>query len=165
MGTPHRGSELANWSLTLSAIVNMASLGKPIRRCLLRELTTTSKALMETSRQFVHRSPDMKLMSFVEQLIEPKLLSLVRSFHQSSILTVLFQLQLTSGQVVSESSAVLGLPNELVFPVNATHRGICRYESAKSQIYMLVEAALREIIEGKAERVDLHHRKHFCDSI
>ncbi len=84
MGTPHRGSELANWSSTLSAILNLATWSKAIRRSLLQELTTTSNALMEISRQFVHRSANLKLMSFVEQLIEPQLTSLVSLFQPSN---------------------------------------------------------------------------------
>jgi hypothetical protein len=48
-------------------------------------------------------------------------------------------------QVVPESSAVLGLANERVIPMNAHHRNICRYPHEKSQNYILVEAAIREL--------------------
>jgi hypothetical protein len=49
-------------------------------------------------------------------------------------------------QVVSEYSAVMGLPNELVIPVNANHRNICRYSTKQSQTYILVEAAIQELM-------------------
>lgn len=44
----------------------------------------------------------------------------------------------------------MNLPNEMVFPVNANHRSICRYPSNRDQTYRLVEAAIREIISGPA---------------
>jgi hypothetical protein len=53
------------------------------------------------------------------------------------------------GQVVPEASAELGLPNEVVFPVNAHHRNICRYPSEGNQTYVLVEAAIKELMIRK----------------
>lgn len=53
-------------------------------------------------------------------------------------------------QVVPEYSAVLGLPNEMILPLNAHHRGMCRYPSAKDQDYVLVEASIKEMISGKS---------------
>lgn len=47
-------------------------------------------------------------------------------------------------EVVPEYSSVLELPNELVIPLNARHRGICRYASNTSD-YCLVEAAIKEL--------------------
>lgn len=47
--------------------------------------------------------------------------------------------------MVPEHSAILGLPNEMVLPSNATHRGICRFPG-KNQDYSLVEFAIREIM-------------------
>jgi hypothetical protein len=40
----------------------------------------------------------------------------------------------------------MGLPNELVIPVNANHRNICRYSTKQSQTYILVEAAIQELM-------------------
>lgn len=77
MGTPHRGSELAGWSSMLSTILNLATFGKAIRKDLLQQLKTTSQALMEISKQFVQRSTGLKIMSFVEQQVEPNLTTLV----------------------------------------------------------------------------------------
>jgi hypothetical protein len=53
-------------------------------------------------------------------------------------------------QVVPENSAVLGLPNEMIIPLNAHHRGICRFPSSLSQNYILVEAYIKEIFLGKS---------------
>lgn len=44
----------------------------------------------------------------------------------------------------------MDLPNEMVFPVNAHHRNICRYHSNSNQTYVLVEAAIKEIVSEKS---------------
>lgn len=41
---------------------------------------------------------------------------------------------------------MLNLPNEMVIPMNAHHRSICRFRSQRDQGYGLVEAAIREIV-------------------
>ena len=51
-------------------------------------------------------------------------------------------------KVVPESSAVLGLPNEMVVPLNAHHRGMCRFSSSKSQNLILVQGLIKELISG-----------------
>ena len=48
--------------------------------------------------------------------------------------------------MVPDSSAVLGLPNELELPLNAGHRSMCRYESKEDQSYMLVEWAIKKLV-------------------
>ncbi|UKZ73695.1 hypothetical protein TrVFT333_001345 [Trichoderma virens FT-333] len=48
--------------------------------------------------------------------------------------------------VVPTESSQLGLPNEMVFPVNAHHRSICRYSSAKDQTYILVKTSIKSIV-------------------
>lgn len=77
MATPHRGSDLVPWSLLLANLVNIASLGKGIRKSLLRNLEADSAMLSEISRQFVHRATRLKIMSFVEQNTESLLKTLV----------------------------------------------------------------------------------------
>ena len=77
MGTPHRGSELIPWTMVLSNLVNVASMGQGIRNDVLGNLKTNSDMLMDISRQFVHRTNRMKIMTFIEQQIERPLTSLV----------------------------------------------------------------------------------------
>lgn len=127
MGTPHRGSDLVPWTLLLSNLINIASLGQGIRKELLRNIDKDSITLMDISSQFVHRATPLKIMSFTEQNIERPLTKLV----------------------VPENSAVLGLPNEMIVPLNAHHRGMCRFPSNRCQNYSLVEAAIKEIVLGK----------------
>ena len=49
-------------------------------------------------------------------------------------------------KVVPDSSAILGLPNELVLSLNAGHRSMCRYDSKENQSYILVESAIKELV-------------------
>lgn len=77
MGTPHRGSELIPWTMVLSNLVNVASMGQGIRKDVLSNLKTNSDMLMDISRQFVHRTNRLIIMTFVEQQIERPLTSLV----------------------------------------------------------------------------------------
>lgn len=127
MGTPRRGSDLVPWALLLSNPINIASLDQGIRKDLLRNIDKDSVTLMDISRRFVHRVTPLKAISFTEQQIEKPLIT----------------------PVVPEISAVLGLPNEMIIPLNAHHRGMCRFPSSESQNYILVEAAIKEIILGK----------------
>ena len=78
MGTPHRGCGLVPWAILLSHLVNVATLGRGIRTTsLLRSINRDSDMLGETSRQFTHRATNLKLMSFIEQQVEPPLTKLV----------------------------------------------------------------------------------------
>jgi len=77
MGTPHRGSDLVPWSLLLSNLINVASLGRGIRKDLLKNLEKDGKTLMDISNQFVHRSTPLQIMSLVEQQVERPLNTLV----------------------------------------------------------------------------------------
>ena len=60
--------------------------------------------------------------------------------------------QLINDQVVPESSAVIGLPNEMIVPLNADHRGMCRFPSSYDQNYTMVEFNIREIAFGEIAR-------------
>lgn len=84
MGTPHRGSELVPWALLLGNIVHATFLGQVLRKDLLQELNVRSTTLMDISRAFVHRSPPLRIMSFIETQIERPLPTLVSTVNQSS---------------------------------------------------------------------------------
>ena len=77
MGTPHCGSDLVPWSLMLINIINQVPLKNKIQKALLRNLGSNSEMLTDISRQFLHRSSGLKIMTFTEQLNEPPLKGLV----------------------------------------------------------------------------------------
>ncbi|SPO07348.1 uncharacterized protein DNG_10042 [Cephalotrichum gorgonifer] len=133
MGTPHQGSELVPWAILASNIVNAAFSGQVLRTDLIETLKTGSGILAEISRAFVHRSTGLNIMSFIETEVELPLTTLV----------------------VPEYSARLNLPNEIVFPVKAHHRNICRYPNSRDQTYALVEQAIREVISYEPPTVNL----------
>lgn len=77
LGTPHRGSDLASWGILLSNLVSVTSIGKNIRKELLRTLSKDSDTLAEISKQFLQRAKFLKIMSFIEQQVESPLTTLV----------------------------------------------------------------------------------------
>ncbi|EXL39953.1 hypothetical protein FOCG_17455 [Fusarium oxysporum f. sp. radicis-lycopersici 26381] len=130
LGTPHRGSDLVPWGILLSNLVRVTSIGRNIRKELLHTLSKDSDTLMEISKQFLQRATSLRIMSFVEQQVESPLTTLV----------------------VPEYSAVMGLPNETVLPMNAHHRGLTRFLRKTDQNYILVEAAIREVAYGSMDK-------------
>lgn len=54
-------------------------------------------------------------------------------------------------QIVDKYSACLGLPNEKLVPLDATHRTMCKLESATGQAYKLVGGSIVEMI-NRAQR-------------
>lgn len=115
--------------MLFSNVVNLATLGKGEHKNLLRQLDRKSNTLTDISRQFMHRAQSLKIMSFIEQQVERPLNTLVRSF--------LFPSSPQSSnpiQVVPEYSAILGLPNEMIIPLKASHRSMCIYITQSSRI-------------------------------
>ena len=53
-------------------------------------------------------------------------------------------------QVVDEQSALLNLPNEKLFPVDANHRTICKIPSGESQEFEAVGAWIEELVRSVA---------------
>ncbi len=54
------------------------------------------------------------------------------------------------GQVVDENSATIGIANERLFPVDADHHTICRFESAESQAYKAVGGHVVSLVKSVA---------------
>ena len=100
---------------------------------------------MDISRQFVHRATSLRIMSFVEQQAEWPLTTLACTAPSYHISTA------NLDQIVPESSAILDLPNEIVIPLNAHHRSMCRFPNIGDQNYVLVEAAIKEIVGGESQ--------------
>jgi len=158
LGTPHQGSKLATWGILLSNVVNSLTLGQAVRMDLLRNLETGSATLEEISRQFIQRAVPLQIMSFYEMQTERPLsclvsiISYVPPYSLDDLLLMLrflaYKLYLI--KVVPESSAILGLSNELVLSLNAGHRSMCRYNSEENQNYILVESAIKELVSPKA---------------
>ncbi|KAF4971464.1 hypothetical protein FSARC_1692 [Fusarium sarcochroum] len=65
-GTPHRGSDLANWGTMLSAILKAGSFGTSTNTQLSKDLMPDSRDLERISRSFVALSSTLKVYSFYE---------------------------------------------------------------------------------------------------
>lgn len=152
MACPHRNSKLASWELLFANLVNATGVEMDLRESLLRHANWDSNMLGEISKQFTQNADKLKLMSFIEQQVEPPLTTLVfYVLHPSTLEGCnLIPLPANTPQVVPQHSAVLNLPNEIILPMNASHTTICRFRSKHDQGYVLVEHAIRELVSAPA---------------
>jgi len=74
-GTPHRGSDLADWAKMFGNIISIASFGTRTNKRLIKELQGTSEVLSNISRSFVCRGnkDDLKIFSYYETERMPNL--------------------------------------------------------------------------------------------
>lgn len=122
MGTPHRGSDIANWSKIIGHIANIPLLGS-IRTDLLEDLRPKSELLMTISSDFVERGAGLSIFSFYERKFIPGLRDLI----------------------VDKDSAVLNQPNETPLPIEADHRTMCKFLTSSSEAYATVFDCLSEL--------------------
>ena len=122
MGTPHRGSDIANWSKILGRLANIPMLGN-IRTDLLKDLQPKSELLMTISSDFVERGAGLSIFSIYERKFIPGLQDLI----------------------VDKDSAILNQQNETPMPIEADHRTMCKFLSSSSETYALVFDCLSEL--------------------
>lgn len=67
MGTPHRGSRVANTARQIARIINITSLSSLVRSDLLAVLSMSSKELQHISQLSVPILKDLVIVSFYEQ--------------------------------------------------------------------------------------------------
>jgi hypothetical protein len=77
MGTPHRGSDIVSWTSVLRNMIEIMSGTQLVRTDLVKVLDTRSQALMDISKQFLPRSTELSIMSFIELQVERPLNILV----------------------------------------------------------------------------------------
>lgn len=121
-GTPHRGSDIANWSKILGRLANIPMLGS-IRTDLLEDLQPKSELLMTISSDFVERGAGFSIFSIYERKLIPGLRDIV----------------------VDKDSAILNQQNETPMQIEADHRTMCKYLSSNSEAYALVFDCLSEM--------------------
>ena len=79
MGTPHRGSTIADWTRMFTSIVDSVLFGTRMRSDLLKDLRTNSRALQEITSSFKYRTSGLQIVTFYEQEITTPLKKLVRN--------------------------------------------------------------------------------------
>ncbi|KAL8371675.1 hypothetical protein RB595_001465 [Gaeumannomyces hyphopodioides] len=105
-GTPHRGTDVANWG-ELLAKVKSASYGTRPRTKFLKLLRSNSNDLMDLSEDFRPIAQNYALVSFIEQNIISKL-----GFNRV---------------VVAKHSAVMEMPHEEQMHINGDHSTMCKF--------------------------------------
>ncbi|KAF2792053.1 hypothetical protein K505DRAFT_308322, partial [Melanomma pulvis-pyrius CBS 109.77] len=130
LGTPHRGSDIAFWGKTLGKFANFAVFGG-IRTDLLNSLAPKSTELADICSQFVERAVPLNIFTIYERIKMKGLPDLV----------------------VDETSAVLHLPNETPIPMEADHRGLCRYLTSSSENYIVVRDCITELFDLVVDKV------------
>lgn len=136
LATPHRGSDSAQLlGNILRASVPHGS--KPY----LGDLERGSGTLQSINDDFRHYSDDLQLRSFYE--------TLKTSIGATSVL------------IVDKASATLGYQNEKSALVNASHRGICKFDSPRDPNFVIVRNALVSCVQDVTEhRFNSKHEEY-----
>jgi hypothetical protein len=96
------------------------------------DLERNSVMISLINDNFRHYSTELKLYSFYE--------------------TVETSLRISSALIVNKESATLGYPNEQSALLNATHRGICKFNAPSDPNYISLRNVLATITENAAQR-------------
>lgn len=120
LATPHRGSE---FSKLLANILGVSYGQKPF----VSELNRDSDSITQINDSFRHFAKDVQLWSFYE--------------------TELSNLVVTQAVIVDKSSATLGFPNEKCYPLNADHRGVCKFHLQTDPNYQTLRNSFSATID------------------
>ena len=118
LATPHRGSDLA---ASLNNLLRIST--NHSTRPFITNLERRSELITILNDSFRHYVDDLFLYSFYE--------------------TQPTNLKVRTAMIVEKDSAVLGYPREKSQPLNADHRGICKFETPLDPNYV----ALRDVLQ------------------
>lgn len=120
LATPHRGSDFAK---TLKNILKVTYGRKSYVDGLLKD----SSAIWSINDSFRHYADDLQLWSFYE--------------------TRKSKLIIKNGIIVDRNSATLGYAKEQVWPLEADHRGICKFENQEDANFRTLRGCFIKTIE------------------
>lgn len=160
MGTPHSGSNSADLGDSVCRVINfllatttLGTVSSIVRRDLLTALADGSKDLHELDLAARQILDNIMVTSFYETLPQypfnkpaspPSPTSRVKLRPGTNLLS--------SRQVVSVQSAILGLPDEDAVPFNANHRDICRFAHGASDCASVCHAIRRMHRQASSRR-------------
>ena len=124
LGTPHRGSNSADWGIVLADITKVALQSPNVK--LLRGLQTGSEIL------------DRIHARFMELLVKPDFQ--VHSFQEDR---GMFGILGINGKVVGSTSSKIGISFEIVETLSADHMGMARFKNQNDPNYLKVVTALK----------------------
>ncbi|KAF2738595.1 hypothetical protein EJ04DRAFT_541275 [Polyplosphaeria fusca] len=137
LGTPHRGSKIAEAGKLVGSVANavlritqIANVTGSIRSDLISALRADSGNLQSLTESFHDQLDYLKIATFYERQPTPPLQKLV----------------------VDRESAILGIPGEQVIPLNADHRSMCRFDSRNKEYLTVLNEVRRLARDAKANR-------------
>lgn len=127
LATPHRGSDSAQ------QLTNILKASVPHgSKAYVGDLEPGSGALQSINEDFRHYSNDLQLRSFYEALKT--------------------QIGMTSTLIVDKESATLGYPNEKSALLNASHRGICKFDAPSDPNYITLRNSIVSCVDDMTNK-------------
>jgi hypothetical protein len=126
LATPHHGASSAQ---LLSNLLRATHAGN---RPFVSDLKLESFAIQAINDEFRHYSDKVQLFSFFET-------------KPTSIAGI------GEAFIVTKASAAMKLPNERVSPIEANHRGVCKYDSPSDPNYIVVRDSIVETLDRITE--------------
>ncbi|KAK4151819.1 hypothetical protein C8A00DRAFT_35538 [Chaetomidium leptoderma] len=122
LGTPHRGSDSAK---LLNSLLRASTILSP--KQYVADIARSSGAVTVINDEFRFFADDLHIWSFYE--------------------TIKTRVGISSSMIVERSSAVIGHKTEVVNPLNADHRNICKFDSPSHPNYIFVRNSLVKAAE------------------
>ena len=141
LATPHRGSDATQLPALLGSIVNLASsrFTLRVRTDLIEAIKKDSTTLKGISTDFRNQIGQIKIASFVEQLIQFPAKSRVGAYPNRQIIQTD-----KAVKIVDEISGVMDMAGERIIPMEGCdHSSICSFSSNTSNSYKSVQAILK----------------------
>lgn len=130
LATPHRGSDSAP---VLNSILKLSLSHAP--RQYVEELQRNSGTLQYINEEFCQVADELDLYSFYE--------TIKTTFGWGGVGH--------NVMIVDKSSATLDYKNEQRFPMQANHRGICKFDEEKDSNYRILRDVLAKIAQAGEE--------------
>lgn len=124
-GTPHRGSDKANYGRILANVAT-GVMHKPKSR-LIDALQSNSETLMKLTSEFKFEAPNMEIITFYETR----------------------PMGIFSRLIVEKQSALLELSHEDTQPVDANHRDMCKFHTRNDETYKKLVKRVNRMLKGK----------------
>lgn len=129
LGTPHRGSDLAEWGLMLRRAVKAVRFDTS--DVLLKDLRVESTMLDTINDSFARIHEKRKFQIF--------------SFREGKALSILF---LKKGKVVKDASATLGYAREIADTINSDHRRMCQFSGINDPGYVKIRNSVNKALKA-----------------
>lgn len=129
LGTPHRGSDLAEWGIMVQRAVRAVRFDTS--DVLLRDLRVESTMLETINDSFAKIRDRRRFQIF--------------SFREGQALSVLF---FWREKVVKDASAILGYPGEISDTINSDHRRMCQFTGENDPGYLKIKDSLNKALNS-----------------